>query len=118
MWISYWKTLFTTPSPDAAAYEAYLTSNMKDSGRLNALLRLLQASKANAGNHLETFTLPMIIGMGSTDPDFRSPEAEAQFLYNTIRSSVKKIVMYPNVKHYPQVECPSDVARDLLEAAF
>ncbi|ETV74630.1 hypothetical protein H257_10763 [Aphanomyces astaci] len=91
---------------------------MKESGRLKALLGLVRASKSNTGDHLKDYTLPMIIGMGSTDPDFSSPHAEAEFIHGAIRSAQKAVVMYPNVKHYPQIECPSEVAKNLLQANF
>ncbi|CAK4084286.1 unnamed protein product [Aphanomyces euteiches] len=115
MWMSYWKTLFSAQAPDFDEYANYLKSKMQEEGRLHALRQLLKASKANAGNHLGEYKLPILIGMGSLDPDFSSPEAEAQYIHDTIGSTVKQVVMYPNVKHYPQTECPDAVAADLIK---
>ncbi|EQC40696.1 hypothetical protein SDRG_01771 [Saprolegnia diclina VS20] len=114
MWTTYWKSLFQTPPADFDDYKAFLGANLNQPGRLNALVKLIQASKANAGNAMSSFNLPLVIGMGSLDPDFASPAAEAQFIYDTVQSSWKRISMYKNAKHYPQIDCAEAVRQDVL----
>ncbi|KAF0716916.1 hypothetical protein As57867_002577, partial [Aphanomyces stellatus] len=113
VWMSYWKTLFGAHAQDFAAYEAFLKTNIKEQGRLRALVKLVQASKANAGSHLHEYKLPMLIGMGSADPDFACAQDEAHYIHDTIASTTKEVVMFPNMKHYPQAECPAEVATSL-----
>ncbi|CAK4084290.1 unnamed protein product [Aphanomyces euteiches] len=106
---------FVRDMPDFDTYAGYLKANLKEEGRLRALTKLFRASKANAHKHLQEYKLPILIGIGSIDPNFSSPEAEAQYIHDTIGTTTEKQVMlYPSVKHYPHTECPDAVAADLV----
>ncbi|OQS01041.1 hydrolase [Achlya hypogyna] len=115
MWTAYWQGLFQTPPSDFAEYKAYLKANLHEKGRLRALVKMVQASKARAGRALASFHLPLLIGMGVNDPDFASPAAEANFIHDAVQSSMKRVSMYPDTKHYPQVDCPDAVVADILQ---
>ncbi|KAH9122065.1 hypothetical protein LEN26_010400 [Aphanomyces euteiches] len=115
-WMSFWASLFCTRAQDFDTYAGYLKANLKEEGRLRALTKLFRASKANAHKHLQEYKLPILIGIGSIDPNFSSPEAEAQYIHDTIGSTTteKQVILYSSVKHYPHTECPDAVAADLV----
>ncbi|OQS04336.1 hydrolase [Thraustotheca clavata] len=114
MWTMYWKTLFEVLPSDFEQYKQYLKATMNEPGRLRALVKMIQASKANAGNALRSYNLPLFIGMGTNDPDFSSPVDEANDIYNSVQSSTKRIVMYNATKHYPQIDSSQQLAQDIL----
>ena len=57
-------------------------------------------------------TQPALVVMGSKDPDFKNPEAEAQRVAEAVRGSYKII---ENAGHYPHAEMPEIAAPLMLD---
>ena len=55
---------------------------------------------------------PVLVVMGTHDPDFPDPAKEAQFVANALRG---KILMIEGAGHYPQADSPEAFAAGLLE---
>ena len=55
-----------------------------------------------------------LVVMGSLDPDFPDPRAEAQWIARQLRG---KVLMIPGAGHYPQAEFPEIVSPALVEFA-
>ena len=53
---------------------------------------------------------PTLVVMGTLDPDFPDPKAEADWIARTLRADV---VMVPEAGHYPQSQRP-DVTVDAV----
>lgn len=110
-WLRYYSTLYPTSKPaDFASYTAVLRSNLREPGRLEALRQMLFASKAAAEERLPRVSAPALVLMGSKDPDFKSPETEAQWVANSLHAHVE---MVPDAGHYPHAEMP-DVAGPII----
>ncbi len=103
-WLWYYNTLYPTRKPvDFANYTARLKQNLAQRGRLEALQQLMFASKAESAARLEQVTQPVFILMGSKDPDFKDPAAEAQWAAGQLRAPYRII---EGAGHYPHVEMP------------
>lgn len=110
-WLRYYSTLYPTRKPaDFAEYTAALRSNLTEAGRLEALRQMLFASKAASEERLSRVSAPALVLMGSKDPDFKNPEAEAQWVANSLHARVE---MAPGAGHYPHAEMP-DLAGPII----
>ena len=112
MWIKYYASLYPTRRPaDFGEYSAALRANLQERGRLEAVMEMLRASKRASGERIPKVTQPAFVLMGSKDPDFKNPEAEARRVAGILRGSFKII---PNAGHYPHVEMPEITASLIL----
>ncbi len=111
-WIKYFSTLYPTRKPaDFAAYCEALKSNLAQAGRLEALRAMMQASKAASAQRLPKVTAPALVVMGSKDPDFKDPKAEAEQLAKTLKARCE---MVEGAGHYPHAEMPEVTAPLIL----
>ena len=118
-WQWYYATLYPTRKPaDFATYKAALGANLKERGRVEAMLAAVLAPKSASAERLDRITAPVLVLMGSKDPDFKQPETEARWVANAVHG---RYVMVDGAGHYPHVEMP-DVAApvivDFLQTAF
>jgi pimeloyl-ACP methyl ester carboxylesterase len=113
MWMKYYASLYPTCKPaDFAEYSSALHANIKQRGRLEAVMSMLCASKRVSGERMPRVTQPTLVLMGSKDPDFKNPEAEGQRIAQAVRGSYQII---ENAGHYPHAEMP-EVAAPLILA--
>ncbi|UBV44537.1 alpha/beta hydrolase (plasmid) [Deinococcus taeanensis] len=111
-WTWYWDTLFPTRKPaDHRSYRAHLVANLRENGRMRALKTMIDLSKADTEGILGVPPKPTLIVMGTKDPDFRDPTAEAQWLASRTRGEV---MIVEGAGHYPHTEMPEQVAPRLL----
>jgi pimeloyl-ACP methyl ester carboxylesterase len=104
MWLKYYATLYPTRKPaDFDEYATALYANLKERGRMEAVRQMLYASKKASGDRMSQVTQPALVLMGSEDPDFKDPEAEAKRVAEALRG---KYVMIENAGHYPHAEMP------------
>jgi pimeloyl-ACP methyl ester carboxylesterase len=106
-WAKYYASLYPSRKPaDFAIYAAALQANLKEPGRLEALQHMLKASKRASEERLPRVKAPALVIMGSKDPDFKQPEAEAAWVGQQLRARVDIV---PNAGHYPHAEMPEIV---------
>lgn len=104
MWLKYYSSLYPTRKPaDFAEYSSALHANIKQRGRLEAVMEMLRASKRASGERLSKVKQTALVLMGSKDPDFKNPEAEAKRVAEALRGDFK---MIENAGHYPHAEMP------------
>jgi pimeloyl-ACP methyl ester carboxylesterase len=108
LWQRYYTSLYPTCKPaDFAAYSAALRANLGEAGRLEALREMLTASKAASEQRLGRVKAPVRVLMGSKDPDFKDPAAEAEWVAQALRGSR---AMIAGAGHYPHAEMPEITA--------
>jgi pimeloyl-ACP methyl ester carboxylesterase len=113
MWKMYYSSLYPTRKPaDFAEYASVLQSNIKQRGRLEAVMAMLRASKVASGERIPKVKQPALVLMGSKDPDFKNPEAEAKRVAEAVRGEYKIIA---NAGHYPHAEMPEVTAPLMIE---
>jgi pimeloyl-ACP methyl ester carboxylesterase len=112
-WIAYIKTLYPTRKPsDFDDYLAKLRANFKEKGRLEAAMALGSSTKEHVENRLNLVKTPTLVIVGTKDPDWPDPKAEAQFI--AYRLSAKLLVV-EDAGHYPQAEMPEKVTPVVLD---
>lgn len=103
-WARYYRGLYpASPPADLDQYVAALRANLAEPGRLAALRAMLGASKAAAEARIGQVRAPALVVMGTADPDFDDPRAEAELVGARLRAQV---VLATGAGHYPQAELP------------
>jgi pimeloyl-ACP methyl ester carboxylesterase len=103
-WLKYYASLYPTRKPaDFNSYAAALKANLAEPGRIEAVQAMLRASKDASEQRLSAVKAPTLVLMGSKDPDFKQPEAEAQWVAHKLGTEYR---MLAGAGHYPQAEMP------------
>ncbi|MGH2353756.1 MAG: alpha/beta fold hydrolase [Chloroflexota bacterium] len=111
-WGVYYGSLYPARKPpDFAAYRRALAANLSEPGRFGALQKMLAASKAAVEARLPEVRAPTLVLMGTRDPDFKDPQAEARLVGERLRGAV---AMVQGADHYPHAELPDHVAPHIL----
>lgn len=106
-WGGYYASLYPTAKPaDFDAYKAALLANLREPGRMAAVKAMMNAPKSDVEARLGEVRAPTLVVMGSRDPDFADPAAEAGTVARLLHGSV---TMVEGAGHYPHAEMP-DVA--------
>jgi pimeloyl-ACP methyl ester carboxylesterase len=104
LWARYYQSLYPTARPvDFAAYAAAQLDNLREPGRLEGLRAMMVASKQASEAALARVSTRVLVVMGSRDPDFKDPAAEAKLVAERLHGEVK---MIEGAGHYPHAEMP------------
>ena len=113
MWLKYFSTLYPTRKPDDfAEYTNTLKANLAEPGRLDTLRAMLRASKRASEERIPRVNKPVLVLMGSKDPDFKEPETEAKWVSESLKGTYTLI---EGAGHYPHAEMPEITAPLMLE---
>jgi pimeloyl-ACP methyl ester carboxylesterase len=111
-WGKYYSTLYPTRHPaDWQEYMQQLKRNLGKPGRMRALRGMLLASKQASEDRLSQMKAPVLVIMGTKDPDFKQPAQEAQRVATALHAPVQ---MIEGAGHYPHAEMPELVAPLLI----
>jgi pimeloyl-ACP methyl ester carboxylesterase len=115
-WISYYrKQMYPGPKPaDHDEYVDALSKNLSEPGRYASFRSLAFNSHAESGKRLADVTQPVLVIMGTADPDFPDPEAEATALGEILNADV---ILSEGSGHYPQADKPATVAPPVVDFA-
>ncbi len=112
MWRRYYQSLYPTRRPaDFATYTAGQQTNLREPGRLETLRAMMVASKRASESALARIQTRVLVVMGTRDPDFKSPQAEAQLVAGRLHGQV---MMIEGAGHYPHVEMPGQTTPAIL----
>lgn len=112
-WRAYYRSLYPTRKPpDFEAYLSALASNLAQPGRFDAARQLGFSSRAPSQSALGHVAAPVLVVMGSRDPDFRDPAAEAQAV---ARLTGGQVSMIEGAGHYPQTEMAEKTGQVVLD---
>ena len=110
LWNAYYPSLFTGAKPaDFASYRATLKANLAEPGRFAAVAAMAGADHGAAEAALARVTAPALVVMGTSDPDFPDPAAEARLTADGLGGSAE-VVLVDGAGHYPHVEQPAVVS--------
>lgn len=107
-WGQVYGTFYGEKPADFAAYRAALVASLAEEGRMDALRGMIAASKKDVEVRLPEVKAPVLVVMGTKDPDFADPRAEAETVATLLRG---RVAMVEGAGHYPQVEQPDAVAQ-------
>ena len=112
-WMPYWASLFKTTKPaDFATARKALRANLAQRGRMSALRKAFASSEAPSVAAAPKVTCPVLVVMGSKDPDFRDPAEEAAAVAGLVADG--RVAMIAGAGHYPSAEFPQATADVLL----
>ena len=106
-----WRMLFKKAFPahlpaDFAEERARREAFLAEPGRFAVVRRMAVASKIESEQRSAEVTAPVLVVMGTRDPDFSDPAKEAAHVGDLLKGSV---VMIVGAGHYPHVEMPDAV---------
>ena len=111
-WAGYYASLYPTAKPaDFADYKARLVASLKEPGRMAALQAMMRTGRDDVEPRLGAIRAPALVVMGSRDPDFDDPAAEAATMARLVRG---KAAMIDGAGHYPHAEMPEPTAQAIL----
>ena len=111
-WAGYYASLYPTRKPaDFEAYTARLVASLKEPGRMAALQAMMRADRNDVEPRLAAIRPPTLVVMGSRDPDFDDPAAEATAMAALVKGEV---AMIEGAGHYPHTEMPEATAPAVL----
>ncbi len=112
-WSMYYKSLYpTSPPADLDEYRRALRHNLGQPGRIQALQQMLDSSKASCEARIPEVKAPVLVVMGTKDPDFMDPVAEGNLVANRLRG---QLVTVDGAGHYPHVEMPEKVEPAIIK---
>ena len=106
-----WPSFFKRKPADYAARKAELAANLRRPHGYDALARMTtdEGSHRHTQPMLARVTAPALVIMGSKDPDFPDPAAEARFTADSLGGPAE-VLMIEGVGHYPQTKAVDEVA--------
>jgi len=111
-WTTFWDSLFPSAKPaDHLQIKRALLSNLREPGRMAALEAMINLSKADTAAIIPKTRVSTLIVMGTRDPDFPDPVAEAHRLAEQLGA---ESLIVDGAGHYPHTEMPDLVAPKLL----
>jgi pimeloyl-ACP methyl ester carboxylesterase len=112
-WSAYYASLYPAAKPaDFDTYRADLAANLREPGRMTALNAMIAANKTDVEIRLHKVRAPTLVVMGSKDPDFPDPAAEAKIVAKLLGGAVQ---MIEGAGHYPHAEMPDIAAPAIIE---
>jgi pimeloyl-ACP methyl ester carboxylesterase len=111
-WIAWFRRLWGDALPDDHdAHVAAVRASLAEPGRLDALRAMLRSGTEEIDPLLDTLDVPTLVVMGTADPDFSDPAAEAQAI---VARTGGDVALIAGAGHYPHVEQPGEVAEAVL----
>jgi pimeloyl-ACP methyl ester carboxylesterase len=112
LWTVFYRSLYRTRQPDdLATYRRALRRNLAEPGRMAALRGFTYAEKVGNSGALPRVSCPVLVLMGTKDPDFTDPAAEARWIAEQLSG---KAAMVDGAGHYPPAEYPAESAAAVL----
>jgi pimeloyl-ACP methyl ester carboxylesterase len=109
-WFRYLDVAYPEKPADYAAYMTALRAKLSEPGRMAEFLKTMKSSPADAGDALPRISCPALVIMGTEDPDWADPRAEAEGIAAEMPAGLGTVVMVRGGGHYPHAECPDEVA--------
>lgn len=98
----YGQKLFPGPRPDDHdAHVAAVRANLAEPGRLEAVAAMARTDCAAIDRRLDEVSAPTLVVMGTADPDFPDPAAEATAIAERVGGEV---LLVEGAGHYPHVD--------------
>ena len=113
-WLRYLDHAYPGQKPaDYDANLAELVVNLR-AGAMAAARKMGMAQPTDAQAQLSNVHRPALIMMGTLDPDWPDPKAEAEAIVAGMPAGVARYVLIEGAGHYPHVQYPDQVADALL----
>lgn len=112
-WIMFYRTLYPKQKPaDFDTYLATLKENLSQPGRFAANKALGESSRGPSEERMSQVNAPVLVVMGTKDPDFPDPVAEGELIADQTHG---RAAFIEGAGHYPQTEMPDKTVPIILD---
>ena len=87
---------------------------MREPGRMKAMQGMGRSAPTDAGARLGDVRSPVLVVMGTLDPDWADPRAEGTAVVEGLPSGLGRLEMIEGAGHYPHCQFPEQVAALVL----
>ncbi|WP_237047779.1 alpha/beta fold hydrolase [Lentzea guizhouensis] len=108
-WKKYLDLAVPVKPADWTAELARIEAKLSEPGRMEVLQAMCKTSPADAGARLAEVTCPVLVVMGSADPDWADPRAEGEKVVADLPRGRGELVVVEGAGHYPHVQNPDEV---------
>ena len=109
-WMRYLDVAYPEKPADYAAYMTALRAKLSEPGRMAEFLKTFKSTPADADAQLPHVSCPALVIMGTADPDFADPQAEAEAIVAAMPAGLGTVAMIKGAGHYPHAQNPDEVA--------
>jgi pimeloyl-ACP methyl ester carboxylesterase len=115
VWRAFHRRMFPSHLPaDYDTYVGQLMASLTRPGAWTALQQTVRTSHDPAEARIDDVRAPALVVMGTNDPDFKDPTAEAQWVAERLAAP---FVLVQDAGHYPHAEFPEQVLPAVVEFA-
>ncbi|MFD0800108.1 alpha/beta fold hydrolase [Streptomonospora algeriensis] len=115
LWRSYLDAAYPGVKPaDWAERLGRIDSLMREPGRMKAMQGMGRSAPTDAGAQLGNVGCPVLVVMGTLDPDWADPHAEGAAIVDALPSGLGRLEMIEGAGHYPHDQYPDQVVSLLL----
>lgn len=91
-----------------------IESLLREPGRMKAMQAMGRSAPTDAGAQLGNVRCPVLVVMGTLDPDWADPHAEGSAVVADLPSGLGRLEMIEGAGHYPHDQFPDEVAALVL----
>ncbi|MGQ4406736.1 alpha/beta fold hydrolase [Streptomyces hayashii] len=115
LWRSYLDVAYPGAKPaDWAERLGLIESRLREPGRMKAMQGMGRSAPTDAGAQLGAVRCPVLVVMGTPDPDWADPHAEGSAVVDALPSGLGRLEMIEGAGHYPHHQFPDRVAALVL----
>ncbi|GAA1727362.1 alpha/beta fold hydrolase [Streptomyces yatensis] len=114
-----WRSYLDVASPgvkpaDWAERLGRIDSLLREPGRMKAMQGMGRCAPTDAGAQLGNVRCPVLVVMGTLDPDWADPHAEGSAIVDALPSGLGRLEMIEGAGHYPHDQFPDQVVSLML----
>ncbi|MFG3076548.1 alpha/beta fold hydrolase [Streptomyces sp. NPDC048225] len=115
LWRSYLEVAYPGVRPDDWAERiGLIESRLREPGRMKAMQAMGRSAPTDAGAQLGNVRCPVLVVMGTLDPDWADPHAEGAAVVDALPSGLGRLEMIEGAGHYPHDQFPDEVTALVL----
>ncbi|MFC7985794.1 alpha/beta fold hydrolase [Streptomyces sp. NPDC057336] len=115
LWRSYLDLAYPGVKPaDWAQRIGRIDSLLREPGRMKAMRAMGRSAPTDAGAQLGNVRCPVLVVMGTLDPDWADPHAEGAAVVEALPAGLGRLEMIEGAGHYPHDQCPDRVVSLVL----
>jgi pimeloyl-ACP methyl ester carboxylesterase len=115
LWRSYLDVAYPSVKPaDWAGRLGRIDSLLREPGRMKAMRGMGRSAPSDAGARLADVRCPVLVVMGTLDPDWADPRAEGSAIVDALPPGLGRLEMIEGAGHYPHDQFPARVVSLVL----
>lgn len=115
LWRSYLDVAYPGVKPaDWTERLGRIDSLLREPGRMKALQGMGRSAPTDAGAQLGNVRCPVLVVMGTLDPDWADPHAEGAAIIDALPSGLGRLEMIEGAGHYPHDQFPDQMVSLML----